>query len=102
MSFDPANWEGNGLDTDARTLLDDLECLTFEVRALYDACKREAWIHEHVARYEHGENKEFHLAVARYLWRRAQRFKEVADEMDAEMEAGYDSETHNPEGRDGT
>lgn len=74
MNFDPTIWEGDGLpknDEDALDLIATLELFEFEVEALIHVCKREAYVHEKVAKYE---NKEWNLTFARFAWRRVERW----------------------------
>jgi hypothetical protein len=74
MSFDPAIWEGDGLpedDEDALDFIGALELFDFEIEALIHVCKREAYVHEKVAKYE---NKEWNLTFARFAWRRVERW----------------------------
>lgn len=81
-------WDGDGISEDEEDLefaLEDLGLLPFEVIALEEACKREGWIHEKLAKYE---NHDRNIAISRYFWRRAQRFKEIAKVMDKDLTNG--------------
>lgn len=82
--FKPENWDGDGLpddDDDVLELFRDLGMLPDEVTALYDLCKAHAWVYEHVARHR---EPEWNLAVSRYYWRRAERFRVLAKRYDEE------------------
>jgi len=82
MPLTPELWEGDGITDDPDLLTDaisDLGLLPLELRALEEVCKREAWVSEKAAKYE---NREDNLILSRYFWRRAQRFKEIAEAED--------------------
>lgn len=81
IEFDAENWTGDGLPEDedeAVELLRALGPLPFEFDAMVNACKREAWVREHVARHE---NREWHLTVTRYLWRRVERLRGLRERV---------------------
>jgi hypothetical protein len=80
MPLTPELWEGDGITDDPDELqyaIEDLGLLPVEIRAIEECCKREAWVHEKTAKYE---NREDNLILSRYFWRRAQRFKEIAEQ----------------------
>lgn len=83
MTLDnPEAWEGDGIlmdDDEAVALLRDLGCLAYEVQALVDANKREAWVHEKTAKYE---NREDNLTMARFYWRRTERLRALVKELE--------------------
>jgi hypothetical protein len=81
-------WDGDGITEDEEDLefaLEDLGLLPFEVLALEESCKREGWVHEKLAKHE---NHDRNIAISRYFWRRAQRFKEIAKAMDKDLTNG--------------
>lgn len=55
MPVTPEVWEGDALpesDEEAVELFDALGCLPSEIEAMADHCKREAWVHEKLAKHE--------------------------------------------------
>jgi hypothetical protein len=79
-------WEGDGLPDyeDWLLLTDELGMVGPELEEWLRACKREAWVHEHLAKYE---NKEWNLAVTRYFWRRVEKLNSYIKRMEAELDA---------------
>lgn len=79
----PEAWEGDGFyeldDDEIVNLFRDLGCLAFEVKALADACKMEAWVREKTAKHE---DREDNLVIARFWWRRTERLLAVVKTLD--------------------
>lgn len=79
-------WDGDGINNedeeDIDYAIDVLGFIPDEILAIEAYCRREAWVHEKTAKYE---NKEKNLEIARYFWRRAHKFKELAKELNERL-----------------
>jgi len=91
MTVTPEIWEGDGFPEDADDaeileLFEDLGFIPDEILAVRDWCKREAWVYEHVAKRESGQQKEDTLIIVRHFWRRTERLGALAKAMDKQMD----------------
>lgn len=84
---DLSHWDGDGIDDEdeenVEFAIHTLGLLSSEIMALSKNAKDEAWVHEKLAKHE---DTEVNIAIARYFWRRAQRLKELAEQVKAASE----------------
>jgi hypothetical protein len=92
VTVTPEIWEGDSLpesDEDVMDIFDELGMLPSEVRAIADACKTEAWVHEKLAKHlrdSDPEESEDNLVISRHFWRRTERLNALAKAYDERCE----------------
>jgi hypothetical protein len=87
--FTPEIWEGDGLPEDDEEALDLFALLfAYEIEAIIEATKREAWVREKVAKYE---DRPESLLMAQFFWRRVEHLRHLA-KLDEELTQQYRDE----------
>lgn len=91
MSYDLSIWEGDGLpDYDTwEAMVADFDLTMPEIEGWLEACKREAWVREKVAKYE---DRDRNLATARYFWRRVEKLREYAKKLEEQLDNELEEE----------
>lgn len=89
MTTEQSHWNGDGFesddsDEDILNLFDRLGIMYPEIKGMIDACKRDAWIQEKMAKHPRYENR---LPIARFYWRRVERLRSLHRQALAELDA---------------
>src|SRR3954467_2412383 len=78
-------WEGDSLPDydDWFSFVNALDMTTTEITGWIETCKREAWVHEKVAKHE---DREWNIAVARFYWRRVDVLRNYLKRLEEELD----------------
>jgi len=90
MPEDLSVWEADDfLDyTEWKKVVQELDMTAPEIEGWLDACKKEAWVHEKLSKYE---NKDRNLAIARHFWRRSNSITAYKKQLEAELDKEIDA-----------
>lgn len=87
--YDLSIWDADTISEydEWRDLIEVLDMTLPEIEGWLEACKREAWVHEKLAKYrEEDGDGEQNLAIARYFWRRVERLREHLKQLEHDLD----------------
>ena len=90
LAHDPSIWQGDGLHDYGEwyDMVSYFDITMPELQGWLNACTSEAWVREHLAKYE---DTEMNLDIARYFWRRVEKLRTYIKGLESELDDESDS-----------